>query len=474
MKGGSLLWFDYETFGLDAARDRPVQFASLRTNENLDPISDPSVTYCQPPRDYIPNPESCLITGISPAYALQKGLPEADFMAGILDQFMVPGTCGVGYNSIRFDDEVTRNALYRNLYDPFAREWRNGNSRWDILNTMRCARALRPEGLNWPVDSDGRPTLRLDHLTVANGISHENAHDALADVMATLALARKLKESQPRLYEYMWNLRHKRSVAALADLGSMTPFVMVAGRFPVESCNAAIVVALAKMPTNPNALIVYDLRHDPESWVKGGKTAEDGEVSPFGLLHINRAPAISPMNSLREEDRQRLSLDLDLHQEHLANLRQLEYWQAPAYRALYDRPGFVQSEDPDLGLYAGFASESDRHRLDEYRDPTSNGFLKLPPHFDSPKFHELCFRYKARNFPDRLTVEEKDKWDQFCRVKWYEKGHGTLTVEEFGERIAQLRHSGESALGKREILNQVEAYVRSLTQDTTGARNQGE
>lgn len=174
----SLLWFDYETFGLDPARDRPAQFAGLRTDPELNTLGDPVAFFCKPPRDYIPNPESCLITGISPLMALERGLCEHEFIARILAQYLEPATCGVGYNSIRFDDEVTRNTLYRNLYDPFAREWQFGNSRWDLLGVVRMARALRPEGINWPKDKEGRLTLRLDHLTVANGIDHEDAHDA--------------------------------------------------------------------------------------------------------------------------------------------------------------------------------------------------------------------------------------------------------------------------------------------------------
>ncbi|MGH8474260.1 MAG: exonuclease domain-containing protein, partial [Methylococcales bacterium] len=127
----TLYWHDYETFGTDPAWDRPAQFAGLRTGEDLEIIAEPLVLYCKPADDMLPNPEACLITGITPQLASRKGLPEADFIAAIHEQLAQPATCGAGYNSLRFDDEVTRNCLYRNFYDPYAREWQHGNSRWD-------------------------------------------------------------------------------------------------------------------------------------------------------------------------------------------------------------------------------------------------------------------------------------------------------------------------------------------------------
>lgn len=461
MADESLLWFDYETFGLDPARDRPAQFACLRTDLNLNPTGDELTIFCQPPRDYIPNPESCLITGISPSYALREGVPESDFIGRILEKFLVPGTCGVGYNSIRFDDEVTRNTLYRNLYDPFAREWRNGNSRWDLLGVMRFARALRPEGVIWPNDSDGKPTLRLDHLTIANKIPHQNAHDAMADVKATLALARLFKAAQPRLFDYLWSLRAKRSVLSLVNPGSMTPFVMAAPRFSAQSHHLAIVVVLGRLSSNPNALIVYDLRESPEPWMAGG--GDVGAPSPFGLLHVNRAPPVAPLSSLRPEDQLRLNLDVANHRENLSRLTGLPFRKATEYQALHDRMPLDAQPDPDLGIYSGFASDEDRYRLDRFRDPASSVFLEAPEVFDSARYRELCFRYKARNFPERLSGEELTAWDVFCKEKWFQKLHGgSLSVTEFEESISALRMREDLDARKKALLIEIEGYVRAL------------
>src|SRR5690606_28396234 len=248
----TLFWHDYETWGEDPSRDKPSQFAGVRTDENLNIIGNPVSFYCQPASDCLPKPDACLITGITPQSALEKGLPDYLFIKRIHDELSQAGTCGVGYNSIRFDDEVTRYGLFRNFYDPYEREWRNGNSRWDIIDMVRLTYALRPEGIEWPRKDDGSPSFRLEELTAANGLVHESAHDALSDVYATIALARLIKQQQEKLYDYAYRMRQKRQVANLIDLNSFRPLLHVSSRYPAAKGCAALVVPLAMHPINSN------------------------------------------------------------------------------------------------------------------------------------------------------------------------------------------------------------------------------
>ena len=198
----TFLWHDYETFGANPRLDRPSQFGAIRTDENFNQIGEAEMFYCSPADDFLPHPMAVLITGITPQEARTNGLAETDFAGAINDLMSRPNTCVVGYNSLRFDDEVTRHMFYRNFIDPYAREWQNGNSRWDLIDVVRAIYALRPEGINWPSKEDGTPSFKLEDLTAANGIAHgEAAHDALADVRATLELAKLLKKAQPRLFD---------------------------------------------------------------------------------------------------------------------------------------------------------------------------------------------------------------------------------------------------------------------------------
>jgi Exodeoxyribonuclease I subunit C (EC 3.1.11.1) len=258
----TFLFHDYETFGTHPALDRPSQFAAIRTDEDFNIIGEPEVFYCKPADDYLPQPGAVMVTGITPQEARDKGVNEADFARRIHDLFTVPNTCVVGYNNIRFDDEVTRNIFYRNFYDPYAWSWQNRNSRWDLLDIMRACYALRPEGINWPENDDGLPSFRLEHLTRANGIEHSNAHDAMADVYATIAMAKLVKAAQPRLFEYLLSHRSKHKLTTLIDVPQMKPLVHISGMFGAWRGNTSWVAPLAWHPDNRNAVIMVDLAGD--------------------------------------------------------------------------------------------------------------------------------------------------------------------------------------------------------------------
>ncbi|MDX1380080.1 MAG: exodeoxyribonuclease I, partial [Xanthomonadales bacterium] len=259
----TFLWHDYETFGTDPAVDRPVQFAALRTDADLQEIGEPMVWWCAPAADTLPHPGACLVTGITPGQAAQKGMSEPDFARRIHGAMMQPDTCSVGYNSLRFDDEFTRHLLYRNFYDPYEREWRNGNSRWDLIDLARMCYALRPEGIKWPEREPGVPSFKLEDLTAANGIEHAGAHEALADVRATLAFARLLRSSQPRLFEWSLALRDKRKVLELFDLKDPQPLLHSSSRYPAARGATTLVLPLAEHAEQRNVFIVVDLAADP-------------------------------------------------------------------------------------------------------------------------------------------------------------------------------------------------------------------
>jgi exodeoxyribonuclease-1 len=263
----TFLWHDYETSGADPRRDRPLQFAAWRTGMDLEPVAEPVVLWCAPPRDRLPSPEAGLVTGLVPQELAATGLAEAAFAAAVHAQLAEPGTCAAGWNSIRFDDEFGRNLLYRNFFDPYAREWEHGNSRWDLIDLARLCYALRPDGLQWPSREDGAPSFRLEDLARANGLAHRKAHDALGDVEATLALARLLKQRQPRLFDWHFGLRQKRRALELLDWVGMTPVLHASQRYPAQRGCLAMVVPLAEHPVNRNGVIVYDLAVPPDDLI---------------------------------------------------------------------------------------------------------------------------------------------------------------------------------------------------------------
>jgi exodeoxyribonuclease-1 len=472
----SLYWYDYEAFGTDPRRDRPAQFGGIRTDLELNPIGEPVTLFCKPARDVLPVPEACLITGITPQLAAARGVTEAEFIARIHDQFSVPGTCVAGYNNIRFDDEVTRNCLYRNLFDPYEREWRNGNSRWDIIDMLRLTRALRPEGIEWPTDDTGRPSLRLDALTAANGIQHENAHDALADVWATIAMARLVRKRQPKLFNFVFSNRGKREAFELLRFGAMQPVLHVSEKYAAERHCIAVVVALAKHPRNPNGIVVYDLSIDPTPLITlsaeelrerlftpVAKLPPGVERVPLKTVHVNKCPVIAPLTALRPEDAERLQIDLSCCNRHLDLLKR-EWTLAKKIQEVMELNGAeMVMDDPDLMLYDGFIGDTDRATLKWLRGLPLDELSRAQPRFKDARLPELVFRYRARNFPESLTAEEAVRWEAYRIRRLTVQGcGGSIVLSEYQARIEALAMSPDLSARDREILASLRRYAREI------------
>ena len=481
MSDTTFYWHDYETFGADPSRDRPVQFAGLRTDADLNPIGEPLVIFSRPAGDFLPHPQACLVTGITPQQALAEGIPEAEFIAQIHAELAVPGTCGVGYNSLRFDDEVTRYALYRNFYDPYAREWQNGNSRWDIIDMVRACYALRPEGIEWPLREDGFPSFRLEELTAANGIAHEAAHDALSDVHATIAMARLIKDRQPRLYDYVLKHRDKRSASSQLDLDAMKPVLHVSGMFGAARHNIALIVPLAMHPTNKNEVICYDLMADP-AVLFGSSPGEIRELLytrtedlPEGVqrpglksVHINKCPILVTAKMADPETAARLGISGDQCRTHLALLREFRGRDSRAFvqklQAVYGGRQYDEITDPDRMLYSGgFFSDADKRLMDQVRQSSPQDLATSSFPFEDSRLPEMLFRYRARNYPDTLTTQERALWEEYRFERLTDPDAGaSICMEEYQELIQALVESGELSLPQCELMERLLEYSDSL------------
>jgi exodeoxyribonuclease-1 len=448
----TFFWHDYETFGRSPRRDRPAQFAGLRTDAQLNEIEAPLTLYCRPPEDYLPDPESVLITGITPQQALRQGLPEHEFAARIEEQLAREGTIGVGYNSIRFDDEFTRHLFWRCLIDPYAREWQNECSRWDLMDVVRTCWALRPEGIEWPQGDDARVSFRLERLSAANGLAHDAAHEALSDVRATLALARLVRARRPALWDFCLKLRRKDAV--LEEIGVGRPVVHISQQYPVERGCMAVVWPLAPHPVNRNEIIVWDLAQDPAELTRldaaavrrriFSRTEElpEGEARlPIKTLHVNKSPIVIGHVTRLGAAQQRFGIDLAAamrHAEAAAALPDLAALWGAVYAPTDERAATEAARDVEEDLYGGLLGNEDRRTLNRLRQLSPASLAAACREgraaFRDARLEELVFRYRARNFPDTLDAAERERWHEHRVARLLASG----ALAEYQERVDAL------------------------------------
>lgn len=470
--GTTLYWHDYETFGQNPRWAGIAQFAGIRTDENLQEIGEPLMAYCQPPQDSWPDPVACLITGITPQHCRQHGQPDYRFARAVVRELGRPGTCGVGFNSIRFDDEFTRQLLYRNFYDPYEREWKNGNSRWDLLDVLRMARALRPEGVAWPVDEQGNPTMKLERLTAANSIEHAGAHDALVDVRATIAMARLLRKAQPKLYDYAFRLRNKKFVGEQMDLHECRPLLHTSGKLGGQRLFTTLVMPLMPQPDNGNGIVVFDLMQDPSALLElsapeirqrlftATKDLGDGvERVALKTVHINKSPMLAPFSLLNDEVEARIGLDRARCERHWQQLLP----QVPALRQKLVEV-FAQAYEPavrdaEFMIYGGFIGDSDKRTQQSVRRATEQELATQSLVFADPRLNELLFRYRARNFPGSLSASEYAQWQEFRHTRLHTRiSDDWLTREDYLARIAALEQQHAAEPDKLALLATLKAW----------------
>ena len=464
----TFLWYDLETSGTSPAHDRIVQFAGLRTDADLNAVEPPFSTYVQLGPEVVPWPESLLVTGIAPQ-TLAAGLPEWEAMTEILRIFETPRTCVVGYNNLLFDDEFIRYSLYRNLLDPYAREWRDGNSRWDIMDLVRAAGALRPEGIEWPV-RDGKPAFGLQAISEANGLAHKNPHDALSDVHATIGVAGLIRARQPRLYQYGLSLRSKDAARRMLVPFGREICIHSARSFGSARYGTAPVLSVAQHPEIDASIIVADLGRDVSMLIED--SAEDiaealfakgaEERPPLHQVRLNRCPFLAPLNVLRPQDAERIGVDRDLvleRQAALAATSDLDRKIARVYARPHDDRG-DGTRDVEERLYEGFTSNADRRRCDDLQRELRARAPWPETSFSDPRLRELADRLRARLRPDSLDAAQSAAWNQRIVDRLTSEHPRRLTVAEYRRDVEQ-RLAGKGG-DDRQMLDALQAYGEEL------------
>ncbi len=463
----TFFFYDLETSGLSARDDRIMQFAGQRTDKDFAPIGDPINALVRLSDDTLPSPEALFVTGITPQQTVADGYTEAEFAKLLTEEIFTPDTIAVGFNSIRFDDEFVRHFLWRNFYDPYEWSWKDGRSRWDILDVVRMTRALRPEGIEWPVTEDGKATNRLELLTRLNGVDHYKAHDALSDVIATIEVARLIHTRQPQLFEYLLKLRDKREVMKLVNLDDKKPFVYTSGRYDAEHDKTTVAFPLTA-GRNGN-VVVYDLRYDPTpfiamdqkqlasvlfaSWEE--RQAEGFQKLPVKELQYNRAPAVAPLGVLEQAGGwERIHLDVATIEAHKKILLEAAHFAENIRTVLEGRPEFKKSPDPEAQLYDGFVGDRDKIRIETVRNASERELADFHPNFDDERLVPLLLHYKARNYPASLSEDEVGQWES------WRAGRIQTALPGFMKSLAKLSQNATD--DQQFILQELQLWAESV------------
>lgn len=465
-------WYDFETFGISPKTARISQFAGIRTDENLN-ILEEHMFYCKPTYDCLPSPESCAVTGISPQLCEQKGLIEHQFIKKIHAKFTTPNTCVVGYNSIRFDDEFTRYTLYRNFIDPYTWHWKNGNTRWDILDVVRLCYALKKDNcLQWVYDENGKPVFKLDQLAPANGIQHNDAHDALADVRATIAIAKIIKNTQPQLFDYAFSLREKQTVKNKIKL--FEPMLHTSGMYPATLSCTRLCVALAYHPEYSERVIVFNLDQDPSillaleadelkklMFTKQAELPQGVERLQIKDLIFNKSPMFVPnISKLDPKIVEQLQLDMASCMQRLDFIKNNKTALSEIAQGLYiDDNKPTPSLDVEQRLYDGFIDNADRCISDEIQTLSATQLKNFHPKFKDEKLSELLMHFKARNYPESLTKDEQEDWFEIVQGRIQKGENDYLSIDEYSQSINAMRKAHPD---KKKLWQQLEQYAESF------------
>ncbi|AWG95083.1 exodeoxyribonuclease I [Actinobacillus pleuropneumoniae] len=471
-KNLTFFFYDYESFGVGPALDRPAQFAGIRTDSDFNIIGEPVMFYCKQTPDYLPSPEAVMVTGITPQQCNAEGVPEPEFAARIHAEFSQPNTCILGYNNIRYDDEMTRYTFFRNFFDPYEYSWKNGNSRWDLLDLVRACYALRPDGIEWVIDENGVPNFKLENLTKANGIAHENAHDAMADVYATIAMAKLIKQKQPKLFQFFFENRGKKEIEKMIDTGEMTPLVHVSGMFGNARANTAWIAPIAWHPTNQNQVLCCDLSGDVSAlltdsaeelrtrlYTKKEELAEGVAPVPLKGVHINRCPIIAPAKVLLPENAARLGIDRERCLENLKLLKANKSLVREKVTEIFmEERSFEPSANVETTLYDGFFSPADKNNMSILRTLPPQELAHHGLQFADERVEALLFHYRARHYPETLSRAEQIKWQKYCHQQIDAKS------AQFAEAIDSLFQIHHDNPEKVKLLENLTAYAAQIAE----------
>lgn len=503
-------WYDSESSGVNLDFDQIYQAAIVSTDLNLNLIKGGEKEFiCKPRIDINPHPMAFLTHKLDIDMLKEKGMTEFELAQKISNEFLSgPSNVIAGYNTVSFDDELVRRLLFRNMLDPYTHEWRDGNFRFDAFKMVQVVYALRPEMLTWRKNSEGKDSLKLEHLVADNNLGSHKAHDAVGDCYATINLVRHLKDQNPKLFQHMLRLTDKKEVNKILfnepKIENRRPVINISTIYGNGKKYGSVALPIISDLSNQNKALCIDLTQDPSELFAMSApdinkflftkrellAADDPRVPAIGIAS-NKLPALLEMrpNTLSDNVAMRMDIDLDKVEEN--RLKIINHIQKDKGFVKRLQAGFSSDHAPKKDafetIYAQFLTDKDKNvrailtqkmnvtDVSPFKIEHSDIYAEATKTDDKARQKELMLRAKWTNFGLKMvrslakgeTKAEQFKFNEYKEwVDYLNKalvsGELGLSFKEFESEIVKVRTERALTVEEDEILVKLEKHVADI------------
>jgi exodeoxyribonuclease-1 len=454
------VFYDFETTGTSVIYAQPLQFAAIVTDENFN-VLDTVDWRCRIAPHILPAPYALKVTNLAPEQVTNNNLQSAFEFAQNLHQFLEKWqpAIWIGYNTISFDEPMLRQLFYQNLQPNIYATSMNGNSRLDVMKMVWAAHSLRPEILTFPENDKGKTSFKLDQLAPANGFAHESAHDALADVEATIFILNKIKTADPDFFDGLVRTQDKEYIGSL--LRSFEP-VQVTLRFGGAPPKTYCGCYCGTNSQNKNEIAFADFDAiDAEALVN----LSDPEI----LEAITQSPkVIRPLRLNNAETIMRLDNPTALQCSFCEKVSRSDYFVSRVSVILPQRFEAVEDEGDvpvEEKIHGGFYSHHDQDVIAEFQSADWQRRKELVEQFEDKRLIQLGRRLIVFYAPQLLSEEQKSAFKSFVKTKWKSTDPNAdwTSINDVQDDLIAMQSDETVSQGYRDrLINFYQDYLRGF------------
>jgi len=456
------IFYDTETTGTRTPFDQILQFAAIKTDDEFN-ILDTFDVRCRLLPYIVPAPGALLVTGVSVSDITTCPLSHFEMMRQVhtkMHEWSEGGAVFVGWNSMRFDETMLRQAYYQTLL-PVYQTNTNGNGRADIMRMVQIVSTCAPNCLAIPLQTDGKRTFKLGLIAAANNVVLEHAHEALADTGATLGVAKLVKQRAPALWDAL--IANARKSGPLSLIKS-EPFLLLS-EYYFSNAYSFVVAAIVANADNANEWAVFDLQFDPAQYLNASdddlRAAIDGKAKAIRRVSINSQPGLLPVD-FAPDDIQGGRQSLETYQARAQLIREHSAFRQRVARLLADR--YEDKAEPanvEERIYSGFPSNDDQALMHSFHGENWEDRIGIIPEIKDDRYRQLGQRIVATERPDLLTVKARQVWESWCRERLCQNGDTPwLTVPRALAALSDLTKNA-SPDHKRQLAD-VQHFLKTL------------